>query len=100
MDNKRPMVQELKFKTLFFDNCRGDRLEKLGQVECLIKDATEDWNSIQKAFKDAYPCEGCVFSGIEEELTTTRVPLGTLREMEKEWMNVVQSRKTKWLTLE
>ena len=36
----------------------GDRLEKLNQVECLIKDATEDWNSIQKAFKDAYPCEG------------------------------------------
>ena len=36
----------------------GDRLEKLDQVEGLIKDATEDWNSIQKAFKDAYPCEG------------------------------------------
>lgn len=31
---------------------------------------------------------GCVFSGIEEELTTIRVTLGTLREMEKEWMNV------------
>ena len=43
---------------------------------------------------------GRVFSGIEEELTTTRVPLGTLREMEKEWMNVGQSRKTEWLTLE
>ena len=43
---------------------------------------------------------GCVFSGIEEELTTIRVTLGTLREMEKEWMNVGQSRKTKWLTLE
>ncbi|CAH3157776.1 unnamed protein product [Pocillopora meandrina] len=67
---------------------KGDRLEKLDQVEGLIKDATEDWNSIQKAFKDAYPCEGCVFSGIEEELTTIRVTLGTLREMEKEWMNV------------
>ena len=43
---------------------------------------------------------GRVFSGIEEELTTIRVTLGTLREMEKEWMNVGQSRKKKWLTLE
>ena len=33
-------------------------------------------------------------------MTTIRVTLGTLREMEKEWMNVGQSRKTKWLTLE
>ena len=53
---------KLRFKTYHLSHSvhksSGDRLEKLDQVEGLIKDATEDWNSIQKAFKDAYPCEG------------------------------------------
>ena len=36
----------------------GGRLEKLDQVEGLIKDVIENWNSFQEAFRDAYPFEG------------------------------------------
>ena len=40
----------------------GDRLEKLDQVEGLIKEAIENWNSIQGAYRDAYPYEGSTIS--------------------------------------
>ena len=36
----------------------GDRLEKLDQVEGLIKDAVENWSSFQEAYRDAHPSEG------------------------------------------
>ena len=36
----------------------GDRLEKLDQVEGLIRDTIENWNSFQEAYKDIYPSEG------------------------------------------
>ena len=36
----------------------GGGLEKLDQVEGLIKDVIENWNSFQEAFRDAYPFEG------------------------------------------
>ena len=36
----------------------GDRLEKLDQVEGLIKDAAENWSSFQEAYRDAHPSEG------------------------------------------
>ena len=47
-----------EFKTYhFLLSSSGDRLEKLEQVEGLIKDTIENWNSFQEAYKDAYPSE-------------------------------------------
>ena len=36
---------------------------------------------------------------MEVEFKTIGITLGTLKEMEKEWMIAGQSHKTKWLTL-
>lgn len=43
---------------------------------------------------------GRALHSMEEELKRIRITLGTLREMEKEWIDAGQSPKTKWLTLE
>ena len=46
---------------LIFSFCSyisGDRLEKLDRVEDSTKDATENWNSIQETYRDAYPYKG------------------------------------------
>ena len=40
----------------------GDRLEKLDQVEGLIRNTVENWNSFQEAYKDIYPSEGCLIN--------------------------------------
>nr|XP_058968800.1 uncharacterized protein LOC131795255 [Pocillopora verrucosa] len=65
---------------------KGDRLEKLDQVEGLIKDFSENWDSIQEAHRDAYPSEGRKYRSIGKELEKIRMTLGTVKEMEKEWM--------------
>ncbi|XP_066024076.1 uncharacterized protein [Pocillopora verrucosa] len=65
---------------------KGDRLEKLDQVEGLIKDVSENWDSLQEAYRNAYPYEGRKYRSIGKELEKIRMTLGTLRQMEKEWM--------------
>ena len=58
------MVGNLDFLHFFLDffteftSLPGDRLEKLDQVEGLIKDAVENWSSFQEAYRDAHPSEG------------------------------------------
>ena len=42
---------------------------------------------------------GRVLYAMELEFKTIGITLGTLKEMEKEWMIAGQSHKTKWLTL-
>ncbi|CAH3157800.1 unnamed protein product [Pocillopora meandrina] len=69
---------------------KGDRLEKLDQVEGLIKDVSENWDSIQEAYRDAYrdayPFEGRKYRSIGKMLENIRMTLGTWRKMEKEWI--------------